>query len=118
MIIVDATVVNVAVPVIIKDLGIGLTTAEWITDIYTIVFAAFLVTLGRVGDVFGRRMLFVWGIVVFLAGSVLSGLAPSGGALVGARFVQGVGAAAILPATLAIVNATFQGRSRAVAFGI
>lgn len=118
MIIVDATIVNVAIPQIIRDLGISLADAEWITTVYALVFAALLITVGRIGDLRGRKRLFLSGLVVFVVASMLAGLAPSGGALIGARVLQGVGAAMILPSTLSTVNATFQGRDRAIAFGI
>jgi EmrB/QacA subfamily drug resistance transporter len=118
MIIVDATIVNVAIPSIIRDLGIGITQAEWANSIYSLVFAALLISVGRVGDVTGRRRVFVWGLVVFLAASLITALAPSGTILLLGRFLQGVGGALILPSTLSIVNATFRGRERAIAFGI
>jgi EmrB/QacA subfamily drug resistance transporter len=118
MIIVDATIVNVAIPSIIRDLGIGITQAEWANSIYSLVFAALLISVGRLGDVTGRRRLFVWGLVVFLAASIVTALAPSGTVLLVGRLLQGVGGALILPSTLSIVNATFRGRERAIAFGI
>jgi EmrB/QacA subfamily drug resistance transporter len=118
MIIVDATIVNVALPSIIREFEIGLSDAEWINSIYSLVFAAFLITLGKVGDMYGRRRLFLVGLVVFVVASVLAGRATSGSTLIFARFLQGVGAATILPATLSTVNATFQGRERGIAFGI
>ena len=70
MIIVDATIVNVAIPSIIRDLHIGITQAEWANSIYSLVFAALLISVGRVGDVTGRRRVFVWGLLVFLAASL------------------------------------------------
>jgi EmrB/QacA subfamily drug resistance transporter len=118
MIIVDATIVNVAIPSIIEDLGIGITQAEWANSIYSLVFAALLISVGRTGDLTGRRRVFVWGLVVFLAASLLTALAPTGTVLLAGRFLQGVGGALILPSTLSIVNATFRGRERAIAFGI
>ena len=118
MVIVDATIVNVAVPSIVRALGLDGTGAEWIVSIYPLVLAALLIPLGRLGDVFGRRRLYVGGLVVFVVGSMLAGLAPTGGLLLAARALQGVGAAAIAPATQSILNTTFRGRDRAVAFGI
>jgi EmrB/QacA subfamily drug resistance transporter len=118
MIIVDATIVNVAIPSIIREFGLGLADAEWINSIYSLVFAALLITLGKVGDVKGRRRLFMIGLVIFVAASVLAGRSGSGGALIAARLLQGVGAAVILPSTLSTVNATFRGKERAIAFGI
>ena len=118
MIIVDATIVNVAVPSIITDLQIDSTTAEWINTVYALVFAALLITLGRVGDLFGRRRLYLLGLVVFARASVLAGAAPTGELLIAARILQGVGGAMILPATQSILNTNFRGRDRAIAFGI
>jgi len=118
MIIVDATIVNVAVPSIIRELALDSTQAEWINTIYALVFAALLITLGRLGDVFGRRRMYLGGLGLFLAASVLAGASPSGDILILARVLQGVGGAMILPATQAILNSNFQGRDRAIAFGI
>jgi EmrB/QacA subfamily drug resistance transporter len=118
MIIVDATIVNVAVPSIIKDLKLDSTTAEWINTVYALVFAALLITLGRIGDVWGRRTLYLLGLGVFMVASVLAGTAPTGELLIAARVLQGVGGAMILPSTQSILNTNFRGRDRAIAFGI
>ena len=118
MIIVDATIVNVAVPSIARDLGLSGTGTQWANTIYALVFAAFLVTMGRLGDRIGRRKMYLAGLALFLAASVLAGFAPSGETLIGARLLQGLGGAAILPATQSILNSSFRGRDRAIAFGI
>ena len=118
MIIVDATIVNVAVPSIIRDLKLDSTTAEWINTVYALVFAALLITLGRIGDLWGRRRLYLLGLAVFGVASVLAGAAPTGELLIAARVLQGVGGAMILPATQSILNTNFRGRDRAIAFGI
>lgn len=118
LIVMDATVVNVALPVIIEDLHLTATQAEWMNAVYSLMFAALLLTLGRVGDLYGRRRLFGVGMVVFVLASVAAGFSPSGGALIAARLVQGIGAAAILPATLSTINAVFRGRERAIAFAV
>jgi EmrB/QacA subfamily drug resistance transporter len=118
MIIVDATIVNVAVPQIIRDLDLDSTQAEWINTIYALVFASLLVTLGRLGDVYGRRRLYLMGLSLFLAASVLAGLSPNGDVLILARVLQGIGGAMILPTTQAILNSNFRGHDRAIAFGI
>ena len=118
MIIVDATIVNVAVPSIIRELKLDSTQAEWINTTYALVFAALLITLGRLGDVFGRRRMYLGGLLLFIVASVLAGLAPTGDLLILARVIQGIGGAMILPSTQAILNANFQGRDRAIAFGI
>ena len=118
MIIVDATIVNVAVPTIIRELHVSATTAEWFNTIYALVFASLLITLGHTGDVWGRRRLFLTGTVVFVAASLVAATAPSGSVLILGRFLQGIGGAMILPATLSTVNATFVGQDRAIAFAI
>jgi EmrB/QacA subfamily drug resistance transporter len=118
MIIVDATIVNVAVPRIIRDLDLDSASAEWVNTTYALVFAALLVTLGRIGDVIGRRRLYLAGLALFGAASVVAGAAPTGELLIAARLLQGLGGAMILPATQSILNTNFRGRDRAIAFGI
>ena len=118
LVIIDVTIVNVAVPAIITDLGATATQAQWVQEAYTLVFAALLLTSGRIGDRIGRRRLLVVGIGVCVAASVLAALAPTPGLLIAARMLQGVGGAAIFPATLSLINATFTGRERGVAFAV
>lgn len=118
MIIVDSTIVNVAIPQVIKDLGITATDAQWVQDVYTLVFAALLLTAGRVADRLGRRLVFVAGVGVFVGGSVLAALAGSGVALIASRVVQGVGGSMILPTSLSLLNAGFRGRERGIAFAV
>ncbi|XVQ16040.1 MFS transporter [Spirillospora sp. CA-255316] len=118
LIVVDATIVGVLMPQIVSGLGLTTSDAEWVTSVYALVFAALLIPSGRAGDLFGRRRAFVTGVAVFAAAGVLAALAGDGSALIGARALQGVGAALMLPATMSTVNAVFTGRERAVAFGI
>lgn len=118
LIIIDATIVGVLMPRMVTDLNLRTTDAEWVTSIYSLVFAAFLISFGRAGDLFGRRRLFILGTVVFMVASVLAALAHSGPELIGARVIQGIGASMIMPATLSTVNTVFTGRDRAIAFGI
>ncbi|HUK70481.1 MAG TPA: MFS transporter [Streptosporangiaceae bacterium] len=118
MIIVDATIVNVAVPQIIRDLGITSSDAQWVQEAYTLVFAALLLIWGRLADRYGRRLLFVTGAIVFGAASVLAALAQSGPELVGSRVAQGVGGAMMLPTSLSLLNAQFRGRERGIAFAV
>ena len=118
MIVVDATIVNVAIPSIVRDLGLDGSGAQWIVSIYPLVFAALLITLGRTGDIVGRKKLYIFGLVTFVGSSLLAGLAPSGPLLLAARVLQGVGGAAIAPATQSILNATFRGKERAIAFAV
>lgn len=117
-IVLDGTIVGVALPAIIDDLGLDLTDAQWVNSLYAVVLAALLLSSGSLADRFGRRRLFVVGLLVFMVGSGLAALAGAAGPLIGARAVQAFGAAMIMPSTLSTVNATFRGRSRAAAFGV
>ncbi|MET9486252.1 MFS transporter [Nocardia sp. NPDC006630] len=118
LIVVDTTIVNVIIPSIIEDLHTGSTEAQWIQESYAIVFAALLLVVGRIADIVGARRIFVAGVVVFGVTSILAGLAPGGGLLVLARFLQGAGAAMILPTSLALLNANFTGKARGQAFAV
>ncbi|MGE5690882.1 MAG: MFS transporter [Pseudomonadota bacterium] len=118
MIMLDNTVVNVALPSIQRDLDIGLSELEWIVTGYALSFAALMLTGGKVADMIGRRRVFVLGIIVFTGASFLCGIASSSEVLIGARVLQGVGAALMNPATLSIISATFPPRERGTAIGI
>ena len=118
MIVLDGTIVGVALPDIIRDIGLDLTDAQWVNSLYAVVLAALLLSTGMLADRWGRRRMFLLGIVVFVGGSVLAAASGGAGALIGARAVQAVGAALIMPSTLSTVNAVFRGRSRAAAFGV
>ncbi|GAB3623481.1 DHA2 family efflux MFS transporter permease subunit [Mariniluteicoccus endophyticus] len=95
-----------------------LTDAQWVNSLYSVVFAALLLTTGRLGDRWGRRGIFIAGVLVFVTGSIMAAAAGGAGALIWSRVVQGLGGAMILPSTLSTVNATFRGRDRAAAFGV
>jgi EmrB/QacA subfamily drug resistance transporter len=119
MVVLDATVVNVALPSIQKDLGMTEANLQWVVNAYTLVFGGFLLLGGRAGDLLGRKRLFLGGVVVFTAASLLDGLSTSSGMLIGARSLQGLGAAFISPAALAIISTTFkEGSDRAKALGV
>lgn len=118
MIILDATVVNVAIPTMVKDLGLTTSEAEWISSAYSLTFASLLIFSGRIADRNGRKLLFVIGVVVFVLASVLVAASDSSISLIAARALQGVGGAMILPASLSVINAVFVGKSRAVAFAV
>ena len=118
LIIVDSTIVNVAIPSIIRDLGINSSQVQWVQESYTLVFASLLLVFGTIADRFGRRRMLLIGIVIFSLSSVVAALAPTGELLIAARVVQGVGGAMILPTTLSLINATFRGRERGIAFAI
>lgn len=118
LIVVDMTIVNVILAPIIEDLSIGSSEAQWIQESYAITFAALLLVTGRLSDLYGARRIFLLGLAVFGVTSLLAASAPSGGLLILARFVQGVGGAMMLPTSLALLNATFTGRARGQAFAV
>jgi EmrB/QacA subfamily drug resistance transporter len=117
MIMLDNTVVNVALPSIQDDLGASLAGLEWTVNVYTLTFAVLLVTGGRLGDILGRRRMFLFGVVVFALSSAGIGLAPDEGWLVAGRAVQGIGAAFMMPATLSIITVSFPPEERGKAIG-
>ena len=118
MIMLDNTVVNVALPTMQRDLHVSISQLEWIVIAYALTFASLLITGGKLADLYGRRRLFVVGLVVFSLSSLACGLASNAGFLIGARAVQGVGAALMSPATLSIIVATFPPKQRGQAIGI
>jgi EmrB/QacA subfamily drug resistance transporter len=118
MIMLDNTAVNVALPSIQRDLGARLSELEWIVAGYALTFAALLLVGGKLADMFGRRLVFVVGLGIFTASSLACALAPNPQFLIGARIVQGIGAALMSPATLSIISATFPPRERGQAIGI
>lgn len=118
MIMLDNTVVNVALPSIQRDLDADLSELQWIVTGYALTFAALMLVGGKVADAYGRRLIFVVGIAVFTIASLLCGLASSGEMLIAARVLQGAGAALMNPATLSIIAATFPPRQRGTAIGI
>jgi EmrB/QacA subfamily drug resistance transporter len=117
MIMLDNTVVNVALPSIQKDLGASISGLEWTVNAYTLSFAVLLVTGGRLGDIFGRRAMFLFGVIVFGASSAFIGLSQSEAWLIGGRAVQGIGAAFMMPATLSIITNAFPAHERGKAIG-
>ncbi|HET9287687.1 MAG TPA: MFS transporter [Gaiella sp.] len=118
MIMLDNTVVNVALPSMQQSLGLSLSELEWVVAGYALTFAALMLTGGKLADLLGRRRVYVAGLVVFTAASLACGLAGSAEVLIGARVVQGIGAAMMNPATLSIITATFPPRQRGTAIGI
>src|SRR6266850_4109411 len=112
MIMLDNTIVNVALPSIQRSLHMSIASLEWIVTAYALTFAALLITGGKLGDLYGRKRMFIAGLVVFTLASLACGLAPNAGFLIGARAVQGVGAALMNPATLSIISATFPPKER------
>jgi EmrB/QacA subfamily drug resistance transporter len=115
---VDESVVNVALPTIEADLGTTLAAMQWVINAYTLCMSALLLIGGAAADRFGRRRLFLIGIVTFTLASIACGFAPDIAALVGARAIQGVGAALLIPCSLAIIGAAFNEQERGAAIGI
>jgi EmrB/QacA subfamily drug resistance transporter len=113
----DATVVNVALPSIGEDLGAGLSGQQWVVEAYALSLVALLLVGGSLGDQFGRRRIFVIGLASFGATSALCAIAPNTGTLIGARALQGVAGALLVPGSLAIVASTFEGEARGKAVG-
>jgi EmrB/QacA subfamily drug resistance transporter len=118
MIMLDNTVVNVALPAIQHNLGITRAELEWVVAAYALTFASLLLTGGKLGDLMGRRLIFVIGLVIFTLSSLFCGLSSTGTELIAARAVQGIGAGLMMPATLSIISATFAVRERGTAIGI
>ncbi|KNB50691.1 DHA2 family efflux MFS transporter permease subunit [Streptomyces caatingaensis] len=118
LVVVDATVANVIVAPVVEDLGISSTQVQWVQESYAIVFAALLLLAGRLTDAVGARRVFLAGVALFGVTSVSAGVAPDGTSLILARALQGAGAAMILPASLALLNAGSTGRERGRAFAV
>jgi EmrB/QacA subfamily drug resistance transporter len=118
MIMLDNTIVNVALPEMGRDLRIGISELEWVVNGYALTFAVVMLTGGKLADMLGRRRVFVVGLLIFTAASLACGLSTGADMLIGARVVQGIGAALMNPATLSIITATFPPRQRGMAIGI
>jgi EmrB/QacA subfamily drug resistance transporter len=118
MIMLDNTVVNVALPSIQRDLGMSQGGLEWVVNAYALTFGVLLLSGGKLADLLGRRRIFIVGLVIFTVSSLACGLANGSATLIAARTVQGVGAAMMNPATLSIITATFAPRERGAAIGI
>ena len=118
MTLLDLTIVNIAIPNMILKLHASLDDVLWVLNAYALVLAVLVITAGRLGDLFGPRMMFVLGIVVFTAASAACGFAPNPGALIAFRAVQGLGAAMLMPQTLAMVTMVFPPERRGAAFGV
>ena len=119
MVILDATIVNVALPHIQHALGFSNSGLEWVVNAYALTFGGFLLLGGRAGDILGRRRVFIVGLLVFSLASLLGGLATSEGWLLAARALQGLGGAIVAPTSLSLVATTFpEGPQRNRAFGV
>jgi EmrB/QacA subfamily drug resistance transporter len=118
LVIIDGTIVNTIFPSIINDLSLSSTEVQWVQESYVLVFASLLLVWGSLADRFGRKRLLNIGIVIFILASVWAGIAESPDVLILARVIQGIGGAMVLPTTLSLLNATFQGRERGIAFAV
>ncbi|HEY3831612.1 MAG TPA: MFS transporter [Acidimicrobiia bacterium] len=119
IIVLDNTILNVAVPTIIRDFHTQVSSLQWVISGYSLIFASLLISFGRLGDIVGRRKLFFVGAALFAVGSFIASVSQSPLQLfAGESFLEGIGAAMMLPATLSIISATFRGRERGMAFAV
>ncbi len=118
IIVLDHTIVNVSLPAIMDEMKISFVDAEWIVNIYTLIYLALLMTSGRVADIVGRRMTLIVGTSVVCVGAVISGLSSSLPLLLFGRLVQGAGAAIVLPTALSSINTIYKGKDRVIAFAV
>ena len=117
MLLVDVTIVNVALPDMARSLHTTFPDLQWVIDLYALVLGALVLTVGSIADRIGRRRVYLIGLVAFAASSLACGLAPNAAVLIAARGVQGVGAAAMFATTMALISHLYSGRDRGVAFG-
>src|SRR6516165_778578 len=117
IVVLDNSVLNVAIPTILRDFHTTLPSLEWVVTGYALTFATLLVIGGRIGDIYGHRNTFIVGCGVFAVGSLIAALSHSvPEMIIGEAIIEGIGASLMLPATIAILSTTFQGRERATAF--
>src|SRR6056300_1097627 len=118
LVIIDGTIVNTIFPKVIEDLSLTSTEVQWVQESYVLVFASTLLVWGSLADKIGRKRLLLIGIFIFIVASVWAGSTESAGEMIAARVVQGFGGAMVLPTTLSLVNANFQGKERGIAFAV
>src|SRR5581483_8662946 len=118
MVILDATVVNVALPSIARSLGLAAGDVQWVVTAYVLASGGLVLLGGRAADLAGGRRVFLTGLTVFTAASLASGLAPAAGVLIAARAAQGLGAALLTPAALSVITTSYAGAQRATALGV
>ncbi len=118
LVIIDGTIVNTIFPAVIESLSLTSTEIQWVQESYVLVFAALLLVWGSLADRFGRRLMLILGISIFIAASIGAGAATDANTMIIARIIQGIGGAMVLPTTLALVNSNFQGKERGIAFAI
>jgi MFS family permease len=118
LVIIDGTIVNTIFPAVIEALGLTSTQIQWVQESYILVFASLLLVWGSLADRVGRKRLLIIGIAIFVAASVWAGYSTSADSMILARVLQGVGGSMVLPTTLSLVNANFQGKERGIAFAV
>ncbi len=118
LVIIDGTIVNTIFPELIRELNLSSTEVQWVQESYVLVFASLLLVWGSLADRIGRKRMLLIGVVIFVLASVWAGLTDSAAELIAARVIQGVGGAMVLPTTLSLVNANFQGKERGIAFAV
>lgn len=118
MLLIDITIVNVALPDISRDLGTSFAQLQWVVDVYALALASLVLGAGSLADLYGRRRVYLIGLLVFATASLACGLAPNAESLIAARGVQGLGGAAMFATTIALINTSYEGRDRGTAFGV
>ena len=118
MLLIDVTIVNVALPDMALDLGTSFGQLQWVVDVYALALAALVLGAGSLADLYGRRRVYLAGLVLFATASLACGFAPDAELLIAARAVQGMGGAAMLATTIALINTSYEGRERGTAFGV
>src|SRR4051812_21150835 len=118
MLLVDVTIVNVALPDMVGDLGASFGALQWVVDAYALALAALVLGVGSIADLVGHRRVYIAGLVIFAVSSLMCGLASGPGVLIAARAVQGIGAAAMFATTFALLNSAYTGRGRGSAYGV
>src|SRR4051794_26448373 len=118
MLLIDVTIVNVALPDMATDLGTSFSQLQWVVDVYALALAALVLGAGSLADLYGRRWLYLIGLVLFAVASLASGLAPNAGSLIVARGIQGIGGAIMFATTIALINTSYEDRDRGTAFGV
>jgi MFS family permease len=118
MLLIDVTIVNVALPDMVGDLDASFGALQWVIDGYALALAALVLGAGSIADLVGHRRAYIAGLVIFAIASLMCGLAPNPGVLIIARTVQGIGAAAMFATTFALLNSAYAGRDRGSAYGI
>src|SRR4051812_23511140 len=118
MLLIDITIVNVALPDVATDLGTTFGQLQWVVDVYALALASLVLGAGSLADLYGRRKLYLIGLVLFALASLACGLAPNAGSLITARGIQGIGGAIMFATTIALINTSYDGRDRGTAFGV